>query len=479
MAIKLIIGEAANYSSINILPCDSKCKLWAILAFVMLMIKKLLLSLLLFVTTFATAETIKTDVLVIGAGPGGIACAVQCAHSKIKTLLICPDTALGRFPSTEKTYAIETGRFIPSGLWGDFRQLIRNYYKNQKDYDTTYNAVLKFDPAAGRAAFKEMSDTLKKLTIKLNTPVISIKKDGTEWEAEIMLNGEKVTVKAKVLVDATKDGDMLKKLNVQMPDRFDNTKNYGLNSYRTSIAAGEGLAGQQAGANNLYPPFPAYCLPMRLMVVPGMDNLIVVDRILPETNSIQYLPAQMIAGQGAGTIAAYCAFFKTTTKHLNVRIIQGELLDYRGYLLPFTDIPQKNLHFRAVQQVCATGLLQGEIDSKNGSSEFHFRPDDVVKTAEVKPVLSDIYTRAFLWFDKEKPGEQFTLGNLLSLISDYTLTDPKTLQIALQKAWSAKFKLTGDFDLKRPVTRLEFAVLANRYLNPFARTVDLSGRLIN
>lgn len=445
----------------------------------MLMIKKLLLPLLLFVTTFATAKTIKTDVLVVGAGPGGIACAVQCAHSKIKTLLISPDTALGRFPAAEKTYAIEAGRFIPSGLWGDFRQLMRNHYKGQKDYDTTYNAVLKFGLAAGRAVFKEMSDTLKKLTIKLNATIVSIKKDGSEWEAVIMLNGEKVTVKARVLVDATEDGDMLKKLNVQMPERFDNAKNYGPNNYRTSVAAGEGFTGQQANGNSLYPPFPAYCLPMRMMVMPAMDNLIVVDRVLPESNSIQYLPAQMLAGQGAGTIAAYCAFFKTTTKHLNVRIIQGELLDYKAYLLPFADIKRDDPHWRAVQQVCATGLLTGSMDMKDGVSQFVFRPDELVKTAEVKPLLSDLYTRAFLWFDKEKPGEQFTLGNLLSLISDYTLTDPKTLQITLQKAWASKFKLTGDFDLNRPVTRLEFAVLANRYLNPFARTVDLSGRLIN
>src|ERR1700748_539045 len=115
-----------------------------------------------------------------------------------------------------------------------------------------------------------MSDTLKKLTIKLNTSIISIKKDGSEWEAVIMLNGEKVTVKARVLVDATEDGDMLKKLYVAMPERFGNTQNDGRNSYRTSVAASEGFAGQQANGNSLYPPSPAYCLPMRLMVMPGM-----------------------------------------------------------------------------------------------------------------------------------------------------------------------------------------------------------------
>ena len=95
------------------------------------------------------------------------------------------------------------------------------------------------------------------------------------------------------------------------------------------------------------------------------------------------------------------------------------------------------------------------------------------------PIPSDWNWCGFLWFNKEKPGEKFTVGNLLSLISDYTLTDPKALQLMLQKAWVAQFKLTGTFDLNRPVTRREFAVLINRYLNPFAKRVDLSGRVVN
>ena len=137
------------------------------------------------------------------------------------------------------------------------------------------------------------------------------------------------------------------------------------------------------------------------------------------------------------------------------------------------------MHWRAVQQICATGLLKGVQKANGDKIEIHFEPNDIVSTEEIKPFLLELYTRAFLWFNKEKPGDKFTLGNLLSLISDYTLTDPKTLQLHLQKAWTPQFKLTGTFDLNRPVTRLEFAVLTNKYLNPFAKTVDLSGRVVN
>jgi hypothetical protein len=124
-------------------------------------------------------------------------------------------------------------------------------------------------------------------------------------------------------------------------------------------------------------------------------------------------------------------------------------------------------------------MLRGIQKVKGDAMEIHFEPNDTVRTAEIQPILTELYTRGFLWFNKEKPGAQFTVGNLLSLISDYTLTDPKALQLILQKAWTTQFKLTGTFDLNRPVTRLEFAVLTNKYLNPFAKRVDLSGRVIN
>jgi len=260
----------------------------------------------------------------------------------------------------------------------------------------------------------------------------------------------------------------------------DITKPYDRESklYRTTIGVSDAVpAGVQA---DKYPP---YTIPLGSIIVGDLDNLLVTEKALSVTNdvnsSIAYPSVQMTLGQGLGATAAFCAFFKTTTKHLHVRTIQGEILDYKGYLVPITDVPQKDPHWRAVQQVCTTGLLKGVQKINGDKVEIHFEPDDAVNTEEIKPFLSELYTRAFLWFNKEKPGDKFTLGNLLSLISDYTLTDPKTLQLHLQKAWASQFNLKGTFDLKRPVTRMEFAVLTNKYLNPFAKTVDMSGRVVN
>lgn len=447
------------------------------------MIKKLLVILLIFNCSLIYAQTIKTDVLVIGGSPGGIAAAMQCARSKVKTILAEQGAALGDFP-TSKTYTVATNRNIPSGVWGEFRKHITDYYKSTPGYDTAYNTALRFEPGVAASILKKMTDTIKNLILYLNAPFTSIKKDGDKWEASITQNEKTVKVVARVVIDATENGDVALKAGAKISNEFNNNYyNSGSKIYRTSIAAVGALPVLQTSNANIpknnYPPFPAWCAPISSVILNDMDNILLIEKALPIVKTIENLPIQLQLGQGAGTVAAYCAFFKTTTKNLKVRIIQGELLDFKGYLLPFTDISTRDPDWRAIQQVCATGLLRGGELRTEGNSQFVFIPDALVNTSEVQPVLTEIYTRAFLWFNREKPVEKFTLGNLLSFISDYTLTDPAVLKIRVQRDWKTKYKFKSDFDPNRQLTRREFVVLANKFLNPFARTVDLNGRFVN
>jgi hypothetical protein len=564
------------------------------------MIKKLLLPLLIFICSYCNAETIKTDVLVIGGGACGVAAAIQSARSKVKTLLVEPGAWLGGDMTMGGMCVLDANRDLPSGIWGEFRRKVTEYYHTRLGYDTTKTAILRFEPYTGAEILKKITDTVKNLSVKLKTPWTSIKKDGTGWDVEIKVNGELVKVEAKVVVDGTETGEVAAKAgtkfadeeaketinwvailkdfgkntnktiakpegydpsaysylknkdirqwlrsreipndkymiapesavsgndhgellktarlrtlglvyylqtelgykNLGLDDQFgtadhlapepliltakpvkgdvrmvydDITKPYDRESklYRTSIAVGNGM------------DMPAFSIPLAAVLPKDADNLLVTEKALSVTHDVaEHIgPAiQMTLGQGVGAMAAFCAFFKTTTKHLNVRIIQGEILDFKGYLLPLTDISQKDPHWRAIQQVCETGLLKG-IQKANGHMvEIHFEPNDVVTTAEVKPVLDEIYSRAFIWFNKEKPGEKLTLGNVLYFISDYTLTDPDNIKNTIRENWKTKFKLPGEFDVHRPITRLEFAVLVNRYLNPFAKTVNLTGRIVN
>jgi hypothetical protein len=608
------------------------------------MLKKLLVCLLCIGFSYTYADTIKTDVLVIGGSASGTAAALQCARSKVKTILVEPGMWLGGEMTSGGMCILEGNRNLPSGIWGEFRKQVRDFYKKTPGYDTTANAVLRFEPYTGAAILKKMTDTVKNLTLKLNTPWTTVKKNGTGWDVTIVEKGKTNVIKTQVLIDATGTGDVAALAGVQFSTGFDSRqdtgeklapenalpvvqditwcailKDYGkaadktiaqpagynqalyeglkgkdllkmvqggklpndkymikwsesANSfkssveqldpknreqyyketrlkvlglvyylqtvgglknfsvttefgtpdglppipymreyrrakgqirmvlddiytpydrssklYRTSIAVGDASPGQhfvdKRGPQTPYPPFPAYSIPLGAVVVKEAENLLVTEKALSTTHLVNastfYPSVQMVLGQGAGTVAAYCAFFKTTTKKLNVRTIQGEILDYKGYLLPFIDVPLTDPNFRAIQQVAATGLLQGTQKANGKTAVIMFKPDTTVTTAEVEPVIKEIYTRGFIWFNRVKPSQQFTVGNLISFISEITLSDPKPLQAALEKQWQTNYKFKQAFDADRPITRREFAVLTNKYLNPFARTVDLTGKLVN
>jgi hypothetical protein len=424
------------------------------------MLKKFL-ALLLICSTCARAETIKTDVLVIGGTVSGTTAAIQSARSKVKTLLISSGKLLEQGFVPAANYTITTNKNLPTGVWGEFCDKTINFYNSTTGYQAPPNAALKFDGSTGIDILLRIADTVKNLTIKTDMPFTSIKKDGSGWEVTSVKGDITTIIDAKIIVDATEKGEVVVKAGVSLPPMLDRSITDAGQLYRTSVAVSDVLT----------EGFVA----MRNLIVRNTDNLLVTEAVLPLDRDAQYLPLQMAVGQGAGAMAAYCAFFKTSTKNLKVRVVQQELLDYKAWLMPFTDIKPNEHYIRAVQQIGATGMLKGEV--KN--NELYFMPEKTVFTGEIKPVLTEIYTRAFLWFNKEKPGEKFTEGNLLSLISEMTLSDPKTLQTTMQRDWKQKYHFTSDFDLSRPVTRLEFAALVNQFLNPFARTVDMAGNIVN
>ena len=447
------------------------------------MIKKLWFLFLIFNTALVHSQTLKTDVLVIGGSPSGVAAAIQSARSKAKTILAAQQISLGADTTKGHLLTINTGANIASGTWGEFQKRIRSLTGDTLMKSASVPRSLSFVQEAAETVLEKMADTVKGLSVYLSASFISIEKDGEGWEARMSQNGKNLRIKARVIIDATETGIVAKNAGAKLNPAYNPyAMEPGSRAWRTAIATGDqwpGVGNKTPLAPNLNPPPPCWCIPMYAALAPGADNLLITEKILPADKTPQYLPIELELGQGVGTIAAYCAFYKTTTKNLKVRIIQGELLDFKGYLLPFDDIKPGDSDWRAIQQVGATGLLDGVWQHPKNEHFFNFMPDSLVRTAEIEPGLQEIYTRAFLWFSKEKPGPFFTIGNTLSFISDYSLTGPVILRGSIKKAWQTQFKFTSPFELNRPITRREFAVLANRYINPFGRTVDLGGRLVN
>jgi len=104
------------------------------------MIKRLALLLVIFYCSTAWAQTIKTDVLVIGGSPSGVAAAIQSARSKVKTVLVLPDSLPNLTMSRKKDITvtpmsvctIEGSRNLPSGFWIEFRKRFLTFDQTEK-----------------------------------------------------------------------------------------------------------------------------------------------------------------------------------------------------------------------------------------------------------------------------------------------------------------------------------------------------------
>jgi hypothetical protein len=178
-----------------------------------------------------------------------------------------------------------------------------------------------------------------------------------------------------------------------------------------------------------------------------------------------------LAGQVAGASAAYCAFFGTQAKNINIRVIQGELMAYKAQLIPFADISRNDSNFVAIEHIAATGLLKGQVRN----NQLYFLPDSSITVAEIRGPMREYYTRTQIW-QVEKKSEKLTLNDALSLIK-FTGNRGAELNREVEKNWKSSFRFKTNFDLNKIVTRRELAVLIDNYLKPFNVKVDQSGKL--
>lgn len=185
------------------------------------MVKKLLLFAFCINCTFLSAQSLKTDVLVIGGSASGVAAAIQSARSKVKTILAYNGVQLSGGSLADQMITIEMNRDIPSGIWGEFRKHIRDSYRGTAGYDTAQKAALKFDPGMGTSILKKMMDTVKNLTQHTDTKCVSIKKDGEGWDVRFTQNEKTLNVRAKVVIDATEDGGVVIKAGARFNSILD------------------------------------------------------------------------------------------------------------------------------------------------------------------------------------------------------------------------------------------------------------------
>jgi hypothetical protein len=381
------------------------------------------------------AQKLRTDVCVYGNTTAALAAGIQSARSGVQTLLISTSDSWIDQPSL----ADWENASIASGLG---TELLKKYTQLEK------NKVLKADSLL--QSIKALADTVKNLKIISASAIEEIKESGKGWELNLK-GGQKI--KALILVDGDTNHALLKQLGLK--PSVSSTIAFDVNNplTKTSVAI--------LGTNSI--------LPLQALLVEKQANIVSIPSAVSAFS-------QLNAGQAAGATAAYCAFFKTTTEQLNVRLIQGELLTYKATLLPFKDMQQTDSNFVALKHVALTGLLNSGIVQQEGT--YQWMGNNNLHADEIKVSMKKLYSRSQIWFADHAVVKELSIGDAISLIT-YTATRGTELKIEIERGWKSTLGLAGSFNENRKINRNEFSVLLEAYLQPFARQVDMQGDFIN
>lgn len=175
--------------------------------------RPLLAHLLLSFIVLACAPTEKptlneVDVLILGGGTGGTAAGIQAARLDAKTLIVEPSVWLGGMLTAAGVSATDGNHHMPAGIWGEFRDSLREHYGNAEALATGWVSHTQFEPSAGASIFQRMANKEKDLEVWFNSNWQSIEYEDGSWSVEIEREGVLKTVRAKVLVDGTDLGDV-------------------------------------------------------------------------------------------------------------------------------------------------------------------------------------------------------------------------------------------------------------------------------
>lgn len=394
--------------------------------------KKLFLAFTLLLPILVGAQTFKTDVLVIGSKAAAFGAGLQAFQSGVSTTIL-----------TQRDGLMVNGD-LSSKRNKSMQAFEKVAKKSLKLTDTATLPPLNFQQF--NAILKNWTDTTKRFKWINQANLTKVERSGNGWEVKLSNNR---TIKAKILV-LTELFDQVKKdlnINTLTAAKWSNLS-FNNNLYRTSIASSQKGGAKYLSLNNL--------------LVSNQENL-----LCTEDDDFEM-------GTSAGATAAYAADLKTETSLSNLKGIQGKLLGFKNALLPLADIMPTDSNWLAIQKITLTGILKPEIKAESA----YFNPSGSINYDEIKQPIKDYYYKAQLWFDNHKTMP-VDLGNIIAMVCYVGNTAVDATSAALEKNWENSYKFKTKFDLKKTVTRREFAVIVADYLKPFDRVnVDKTGQII-
>jgi len=156
----------------------------------------------------------EADVIVVGAGTGGIAAAIQAARTGANVILLEETDWVGGQMTAAGVTSMDGGNPAwTGGIYGEFTQKIKDHYqKKGKSIGTCYwsTATICFEPKVGKTILEQMIGAQPTISLRLRTRVLSAQTtNGTITGLTTRQNNTTKIITANVIIDATEYGDLL------------------------------------------------------------------------------------------------------------------------------------------------------------------------------------------------------------------------------------------------------------------------------
>lgn len=163
-------------------------------------------NLLIFVSALNAQKEV--DILIIGGGAGGTSAAIQAARMGADVQIIEATPWLGGMLTSAGVSAIDGNHELPSGIWGEFQQKLRDHYGGAQALATGWVSHTLFEPSVGNMILQEMAN-MTNLDIAFNADYVDVLNENEKWLVHYRQNGKVYETKASILIDATETGELL------------------------------------------------------------------------------------------------------------------------------------------------------------------------------------------------------------------------------------------------------------------------------
>lgn len=158
-----------------------------------------------------------------------------------------------------------------------------------------------------------------------------------------------------------------------------------------------------------------------------------------------------------------------------VRDVQDVILNAKGYLLPYLDVPVSDDRFTAYQRVGATGILKGVGKNVEWSNQTWLRADTVLLSSELTG-LYEFYPSVKSNLDMQV-AKGVTTQNFMKLVSEIAQEEGKKMDTDFGKVW--KDCGLNTWNPNAEIIRGDAAVIIDKVLDPFhAKQINIKGKVI-